>query len=143
MRKLIIAGNWKLNNTIKESVALVGELKEKVSGVDGVDMVVCPVYTAINAVSDVLSGSDIKVGGQDLYWEEKGAYTGEVSGGMLKDAGASYVIIGHSERRQYFGETDEWVNKKIGAALKAGLLPIVCVGELLEEREVMHTRQRW
>ena len=135
MRRLIIAGNWKLNNSISEALDLVNCLKEKVYSVSEVDIVVCPVFTAVNPVAEALKGSNIRVGGQDIFWEDKGAFTGEVSGSFLKDAGADYVIIGHSERRQYFCETDEWVNKKLNAALRVGLKPIVCVGESLEERE--------
>jgi triosephosphate isomerase len=135
MRRLIIAGNWKLNNSISEALDLVNCLKEKVYSVSEVDIVVCPVFTAVNPVAEALKGSNIRVGGQDIFWEDKGAFTGEVSGPFLKDAGADYVIIGHSERRQYFCETDEWVNKKLNAALRVGLKPIVCVGESLEERE--------
>ncbi len=139
MRKIIIAGNWKLNKTIGEAKELVGQLKDLVKGISKVDIVVCPVYTALSAVSGQIADSDIGLGAQDLFWEEKGAFTGEVSASLLKDAGASYVIIGHSERRQYFCETDEWVNKKLNAALAAGLAPIVCVGETLSEREADKT----
>ena len=138
-RKPIIAGNWKLNKTIKEAIELVTLLKRLIQDTQSVDVVVCPVYTALSDVSEVLIESEIKLGAQDLYWEEKGAFTGEVSGSLLKDAGASYVIIGHSERRQFFHETHETVNKKTKAALKAGLIPIVCVGELLKEREAGQT----
>lgn len=134
-RKPIIAGNWKLNKTINESAQLVTMLKRLITDTQNVDVVVCPVYTALSTVSEVLTDSDIKLGAQDLYWEEKGAFTGEVSGSLLKDAGAQYVIIGHSERRQFFYETHETVNRKTRAALKCGLLPIVCVGEMLAERE--------
>ncbi len=135
MRKTIIAGNWKLNKTCKEAVELVTELNREVSQVTEVDIVVCPVFTALRDVSDVLVDSNVKLGAQNLYWEDAGAFTGEVSAPLIKDAGAQYVIIGHSERRQYFGETDATINKKIKAALAQGLTPIVCVGELLEERE--------
>lgn len=135
MRKTIIAGNWKLNNTCKESVELVTELNRELSEVTEVEVVVCPVFTALRDVSDVLVDSKISLGAQNLYWEDSGAFTGEVSAPLIKDAGAQYVIIGHSERRQYFGETDETINKKIKAALAHGLTPIVCVGEMLEDRE--------
>ena len=140
-RKPLIAGNWKLNKTIKESLELVTLLKRKLSDVQAVDMVVCPPYTALSDVSEILMESPICLGAQDVYWEEKGAFTGQVSSSLLKDAGATYVIIGHSERRQFFNETDETVNKKTKAALKADLLPIVCVGETLEEREANKTFQ--
>ncbi len=138
-RKPIIAGNWKLNKTIKEAVELVTLLKRSIRETGSVDVVVCPPFTAISDLSEILMDSDIKIGAQDLYWEEKGAFTGEVSASLLKDAGASYVVIGHSERRQFFHETHETVNKKTRAALKAGLIPIVCVGEMLAEREKNQT----
>ena len=135
MRKPIIAGNWKLNKTINEAAQLVTLLKRLVTDTQNVDVVVCPVYTALASVSEILMETDIQLGAQDLYWEDKGAFTGQVSGALLKDAGAKYVIIGHSERRQFFHETHETVNKKIKAALKNDLTPIVCVGEMLSERE--------
>ncbi|MBF0478506.1 MAG: triose-phosphate isomerase [Candidatus Omnitrophica bacterium] len=135
MRKIIIAGNWKLNKTIKEAVELVNGLKQDLAQAKEVDVVVCPVYTSLADVRNVVAGTNIGLGAQDLYWEDAGAFTGEVSGLMLKDAGVQYVIIGHSERRQFFGETDATVNKKIKAALNHGLIPIVCVGEVLAERE--------
>lgn len=135
MRKAIIAGNWKLNKTSREAIALVEELKRDVSDVQTVDIVVCPPFTALSVVSDAILESNIALGAQNLYWQDSGAFTGEVSAPMLKDLGAQYVIIGHSERRQYFGETNETVNKRIRAALTHGLTPIVCVGENLAERE--------
>jgi triosephosphate isomerase len=130
-----MAGNWKMNNTIPEALELVKELKNSLSGVNDREVLVCPTFTALKTVSDFLKGSNIKVGAQNVYPEPKGAFTGEISCGMLIDAGCQYVIIGHSERRQYFGETDESVNKKMKAAFKSMLLPIVCVGETLHERE--------
>jgi len=139
MRKPIIAGNWKMNKTINEAIELVNGLKRQVSDVEAVDIVACPVYTALSDVHEVLMDSNIKLGAQDVYWEDKGAFTGEVSAQMLKDVGCAYVIIGHSERRKCFGETNETVNKKLKAALGSGLLPIVCVGERLEEREAGKT----
>ena len=135
MRKPLMAGNWKMNKTIPEAVAMVKELKGKIAGVKDVDVLLCPVFTALYPVANEVKGSNINVGAQDLFWEDKGAFTGEVAANMIVDAGCSYVIIGHSERRQYFGETNETVNKKIKAALKAGLIPVVCVGETLKERE--------
>lgn len=141
MRKPIIAGNWKLNKTIKEAIELVTLLKRKVSAVNEVEIVVCPVFTALSDVSEILMESNIELGAQDLYWEEKGAFTGEVSASLIKDAGAKFVVIGHSERRQFFHETNETVNKKTKAALAAGLTPITCVGELLAEREAGKTFQ--
>jgi len=135
MRKPIIAGNWKLNKTPNETIALIEEIKPLVSGIDNVDVVVCPTYTSLNVASFLIKESNIKMGAQNLFWEKSGAFTGEISGEMLKELGCDYVIIGHSERRQYFGETDESINKKVFAAFDAGLTPIVCVGETLEERE--------
>jgi len=139
MRIPVIAGNWKLFKTIGESVALVDELKPLVANVRGVEIVVAPVFTALSRVSDVVKGSNVLLAAQDCYWEEEGAFTGEVAPRLLKDAGCSHVIIGHSERRQYFGETDLSVNKKTKAAIAAGLTAIVCVGELLTEREAEQT----
>ncbi|HBG61536.1 MAG: triose-phosphate isomerase [Omnitrophica WOR_2 bacterium GWF2_38_59] len=139
MRKPIIAGNWKLNKTIDASIELVTLLKRELSDVDEVDIVVCPVFTSLSAINDVILESNIDMGAQNLYWEDSGAFTGEVSAPLIKDAGCKYVIIGHSERRQFFGETNQTVNKKIKAALASGLLPIVCVGEVLEERETGKT----
>jgi triosephosphate isomerase len=135
MRTPLIAGNWKLFKTIGEATAMVAELKPLVAGTSGVEIVVAPVFTAISKVADTLAGSNICVAAQDCYWEEEGAFTGEVAPKLLKDAGCSHVIIGHSERRQYFGETDATVNKKAKAAIAAGLTAIVCVGETLAERE--------
>lgn len=139
MRKIIIAGNWKMNKTIPEAIELVNGLKRELADIEDIDIVVIPPYTALSEISDMLADSNIDLGAQDVHWEEKGAFTGEVSPAMLKDAGAKYVVIGHSERRTYFGETNEAVNKKLKAVLKAGLLPIVCVGERFEEREAGKT----
>jgi len=135
VRRKIIAGNWKMNTTVEEAAALAKSVVEAVGGVADVDVAVCPPYTNLSAVAAAIKGSNVKLGAQDVHWEEKGAYTGKVSCAMLKAVGVTYVIIGHSEQRQYFGETNETVNKKTKAALAAGLLPIVCVGETLEERE--------
>ncbi len=139
MRKPVIAGNWKLFKTIAESVALVNELKPLVANNQGVEIVVAPVFTALSRVSDAIEGSNVRLAAQDCYWEEEGAFTGEVAPKLLKDAGCSHVIIGHSERRQYFGETDGTVNKKTKAVIAAGLQAIVCVGESLSERESEQT----
>ena len=139
MRIPVIAGNWKLFKTIGESVAMVNELKPLVANIQGVEIVVAPVFTALSCVCDAVKGSHILLAAQDCYWEEEGAFTGEVAPKLLKDAGCSHVIIGHSERRQYFGETDLSVNKKTKAAIAAGLTAIVCVGELLAEREAEQT----
>lgn len=130
-----MAGNWKMNKTIAESVSFVHMLKTAVSDVKDVDVLVFPTFISTNAVYNEVKGLNIKVGAQNLFWEEKGAFTGEVSASMLKDAGCSYVLIGHSERRQYFGEVDKTVNKKVKAASLNDIVPIVCVGETLKERE--------
>jgi len=135
MRKTIIAGNWKMNKTSLEAIELVNLLKRDLSEVTDVDIVVCPPFTALTDVHELLNESNICLGAQNLYWEDEGAFTGEISAPMIKEAGAQYVIIGHSERRQFFGETNETVNKKIKTALKWELIPIVCVGEVLQERE--------
>jgi len=135
MRKPIIAGNWKLHNTSSQGVALVEELAVLTANNQKVDIVVCPTFTALAAVANALGGTNIHLGAQNMHWEKKGAFTGEVTAEMLTDLCCQYVIIGHSERRQYFAETDETVNKKVKAALEANLLPIMCVGESLEERE--------
>ncbi len=139
MRKPFIAGNWKLNLLTEPAMNLAGELKNRLRGVDQVEIAVAPVFTALSAVSKVLAGSNLGLSAQDLYWEDAGAFTGEVGPAMLKDVGCKYVIIGHSERRQFFHETDESVNKKVKASLKSGLIPICCVGELLPEREAGKT----
>ncbi|RKY58278.1 MAG: triose-phosphate isomerase [Candidatus Latescibacterota bacterium] len=141
MRKPIVVGNWKMHKTVQESVALVEELKPLVADVQEVEIGVCPPFTSLSDVSKVLEGSKVHLGAQNMYWEPQGAYTGEISAGMLLAVGCKYVIIGHSERRSYFGETDEWVNRKVKAALDAGLVPIVCVGETLEQRQKGITRE--
>lgn len=141
MRKPIVAGNWKMNKTSDEAEALVKGVISAVSGVDGVDVVVCPPYTSLERISGVLAGSPVALGAQNMHWEANGAFTGEVSGSMLLTCGCKYVILGHSERRQYFGETDKSVNKRLKTALRVGLKPIVCVGETLEERKSEVTTQ--
>jgi triosephosphate isomerase len=138
MRTPIIAGNWKMNKNVAEAVELVRALRESTAGVEQVEMVVCPPFVALTAVKDALAGSKIGLGAQNVYWEEKGAFTGEISPLMLKDV-VTYVIIGHSERRQYFGETDATVNQRVKAALAHGLIPIMCVGETLAQREAGET----
>jgi len=135
MRKPMIAGNWKLHKTIAEATSLVSELMPAVATNQNVDIVVAPVYTALSKVAETLSGSNIKLAAQNCYPEPQGAFTGEVSPGLLKDAGCEYVIIGHSERRQLFAETDESVNSKALALAESGLGTIFCIGETLEERE--------
>ncbi len=133
-RKKIIAGNWKMNKTPSEAAVLIEELKPLVADADA-DVVVCPPFVSIPAVKAAIEGSNIEIGAQNMYFEENGAYTGEVAPNMLVDLGVKYVVLGHSERRQYFGETDETVNRKVLTALAHGLIPIICVGESLEQRE--------
>jgi len=135
MRKKIIAGNWKMNKTPSEAIALAEGLVKAVGSETKADVVVCPPFTALTTVANIIKGSNISLGAQDMYWEVSGAYTGEVSPTMLLDCGCKYVILGHSERRAYFAETNETVNKKVKAAHQHGLIPIVCVGETWEERE--------
>ncbi len=138
-RKPIIAGNWKMNNTIAETKALVEELKPLVAGAK-CDVVICTPYTDLATAVELTKGSNIKVGAENVHWAEKGAFTGEISAKMLVELGVEYVIIGHSERRQYFGETDATVNARTKAALSAGLKPIICVGETLDQREKNRTK---
>ncbi|MDE0187455.1 MAG: triose-phosphate isomerase [Candidatus Poribacteria bacterium] len=140
MRTPIVAGNWKLYKTISEAVEFVSALRELAADVTGVEIVIAPPFTALSAVAKVLVGSNIRLAAQDVFREEKGAFTGEVSPVMLKDAGCGYVIIGHSERRGYFGETDASVNRKAKAAHIHGLKPILCVGEKLEDRNAGNTQ---
>ncbi|MFQ6078702.1 MAG: triose-phosphate isomerase [Thermodesulfobacteriota bacterium] len=139
MRRPIIAGNWKMNKTVSEAVDFARQLRPLVADVRDTDIVVVPTFTALQAVAQEIDGSNIELGAQDVFWESSGAYTGEISPSMLKDVGCRYVIIGHSERRQYFGETNESVQRKIKASLAMGLCPIICVGEALEEREAGKT----
>ena len=141
IRKKIIAGNWKMNKTPDEAEVLAKGVVEAVAGMGGVDVVVCPPFTALERTAKALKGSDVGLGAQNMHWEPDGAYTGEISAGMLRDLYCHYVILGHSERRTYFGETDAIVNHKVKAALAANLLPIVCVGESLEEREADRTEE--
>jgi len=134
MRKWIVAGNWKMHNTLAESVTLARAIKEGTTNLANGEVVVAPPFTALSAVGEILKGSKVAVAAQNMYCEDKGAFTGEVSPLMLKDVGCVYVIIGHSERRKYFGETDESVNLKVKKALASGLKPMICVGETDEER---------
>jgi triosephosphate isomerase len=135
MRTPLIAGNWKMFKTVAEAVRFVTDLRPLVKDVAGVEIVIAPPFTALHAAAEAARGSNIGVSSQDLYWEREGAFTGEISPAMVKEAGAAYAIAGHSERRRLFGETDAIVNRKAVAAIAAGLTPIVCVGETLEERE--------
>lgn len=139
MRKIIIAGNWKMNKNIGESIDLANSIKRSVYDIEELEVVICPPYTSLSDVKEVIMETNIKLGAQDCYWDRCGAFTGEVSAPMLKDVGCSYCIIGHSERRQFFGETNETVNRKVKAVLKEGLRPIVCVGEKLNERKAGKT----
>ena len=134
MRTPIIAGNWKMNNTIEEGLKLVRDIKSQNLS-KNVEAVLCVPFTDIKSVKEAIKGTEIKVGAQNMHWEESGAYTGEISPIMLKELEVDYVILGHSERRQYFNETDETVNKKMKSALGHGIKPIICVGETLEQRE--------
>jgi len=141
MRPPLIAGNWKMNGLLREARDLASGLARELGKDGGPEVVVCPPFLALPAVREVLNGAPLRLGAQDLHWEAKGAYTGEVSPAMLKDVGCTHVIIGHSERRHIMGETNEMVNRKVKAALAADLVPIVCVGELLEERNMGVTRE--
>ncbi len=140
MRRPILAGNWKMNMTVAQATDFVRDIRRGLNDIRGVDRVLCPPFTALAPVKDLLSATQIGLGAQNMHWEEKGAYTGEVAPGMLKEL-CQYVILGHSERRAYFGETDEGVNRKIKAALANGLTPIVCVGETEAEHDVGQTEQ--
>ncbi len=139
MRKPIIAGNWKMHKTIKEALDFVNEVKDKVNS-DKVEAVICAPFTLLKDLKEATKGTNIKIGAQNMHFEEKGAFTGEVSPLMLKEIDMDYVVIGHSERRQYFNETDETVNKKVLKALEVGIDPILCVGETLEQREAGKTK---
>jgi triosephosphate isomerase len=135
MRKKVIAANWKMYKTPDQARDFFRDFLPMIQNHDRDEIVLCPTYLAIDAAIQATKGSSIAIGAQDLYWQQEGAFTGEICGSMLVAVGATHVIVGHSERRQYFGETDDTVNLKLKAALEAGLVPIVCVGEVLEERE--------
>lgn len=135
MRRIVIAGNWKMNKNISEAIELANGLKRNLYEISNIEIVICPPFTLLDEVYEVIAESNIALGSQDVYWQEKGAFTGEVSCLMLKDVGCKYAIVGHSERRKYFNEANSEINKKISALLKNDLIPIVCVGETLEQRE--------
>jgi len=139
MRRVIIAGNWKMNKNISESIDLANSIKRTLFDIAEIEIVLCPPFTSLSDVKEVILDTNIRLGAQDVYWEKEGAFTGEVSTGMLKNIGCEYCIVGHSERRQFFGETNETVNRKAKALLKEAISPIVCVGEKLEERKAGKT----
>ncbi|MBN1161065.1 MAG: triose-phosphate isomerase [Dehalococcoidales bacterium] len=139
-RTPLIAGNWKMNTTVEEAVTLIKTMQSPLHKIQGVEKVICPPFVSLVAARAIVRGSTVKLGAQDVYFEEKGAFTGEISPSMLVDL-CEYVIIGHSERRQHFGETDEMTNKKVKAAVTVGLRPILCVGETLDENEADQTRE--
>ena len=141
-RRYLIAANWKMHKTLEEARALAREVRRGLAPGHQAEVVLAPPFTALAAVAGELAGSDIRLAGQDTFWERQGAYTGAISPVMLKDAGCRYVIVGHSERRQYFGETDRTVNRKLKAVLEVGLCPICCIGESLEERQAGQTLAR-
>ncbi len=141
MRKKIVAGNWKMNKLIGDAISLASEVKARLADKADVEVVLCPTFTALKSVGEVVAGTQVKLGAQNMHWEKDGAFTGEISADMLRDAGCQYVILGHSERRQFFGETDAGVNRKAKVALAANLTPIVCVGETLEQREANQTEE--
>ncbi|HET7522059.1 MAG TPA: triose-phosphate isomerase [Bacillales bacterium] len=141
MRKPIIAANWKMNKTIREAQSFIMEIKEKIPDAGVVDTVVCPPSLFLHSLVKRAEGSDVKIGAQNMYHETNGAFTGETSPLALRDLGVAYVILGHSERRQLFGETDEWIRHKVGAAFRNGLTPILCVGETLDARESGETEE--
>ena len=140
MRKPCVAGNWKMHKNVAQAASLVKDLIPGLEEIKGVENVVCPPFTSLAPLSDLLAGSSVQLGAQNMYWEEEGAFTGEISPLMLSEL-VSHVIIGHSERRAYFGETDETVNRRLKAALDHGLIPILCVGETLEENEAGRTEE--
>ena len=135
MRKPLIAGNWKMNNTISESLKFYAAFQTELKAAGNTDIMIAPPFTALYAFGEAISDSEVKLGSQNIFWEDSGAYTAEISGPFLKEVGCEYTIIGHSERRQYFGETNETVNKRLAAALRHDFIPILCVGETLEQRE--------
>ncbi|MBT3194270.1 MAG: triose-phosphate isomerase [Verrucomicrobia bacterium] len=141
LRKRIIAGNWKMNKSVAESKDLAADIKRELADCREVDVVLCPPFTSLSVVADAVDNTQVKFGAQNMHWESDGAYTGEISANMLRSIYCHYVILGHSERRSYFGETDEIVNKKTKAALAGNLIPIVCIGETLEERSAQRHKE--
>jgi len=137
----MMVANWKMNKNIEETELFARQLLPLLEGVSGVEVVICPPFVNLPALHNILAGSQVKIGGQNLFWEVKGAYTGEISPLMLRDVGCNYVILGHSERRQIIGENDTIINRKVKAALNAGIIPILCVGETLQERENQKARE--
>jgi len=140
-RNKIVAGNWKMHYGPKEAAEFAESLRINILDTHGVSVILCPPFLALKPVFDAVNGSELKVGAQNMHWEESGAFTGEITGAMIRETGAEYVILGHSERRHVFGETDEWINKKVLRSLTSGLIPILCVGEKIEEREAGETEQ--
>lgn len=140
MRKKVIAGNWKMNNDLSQSQNLVSSVLNGLQSKPNCDVIICPSFTSLSEISNLVKNTSIKLGAQNMHFEDSGAFTGEVSASMLKSVGCEYVILGHSERRNIFGESDEMINKKILKALEAGLKPVFCVGELLEQREAGTTK---
>ncbi len=138
-RRYFIAGNWKMNNTAAKATELINGINAQIAGETSVDVAVCPTFTALDAASKALAGSNVKLGAQNMYTKASGAYTGEIAADMLKEFNCTYVILGHSERREYFKETDAFINEKVKAVLENGMKPILCVGEKLEEREAGKT----
>ncbi len=141
IRKKIVAGNWKMNKTRKEAKELIEGLLKSLAGIDGIDMVICPTFTSLETANNLIVGSKIQLGAQDCYYESKGAFTGEIPPEFLRDAGCTYCIIGHSERRQFFNECDCKINKKAFALYRAGLKPIICIGETLTDRKAGNTNK--
>ena len=139
MRTPIVAANWKMNKHVGEAIDVAAEVKRGVTGIEGVEPVICPPFTALKAVGDLLRFSPVKLGAQNVHWESGGAFTGEISPSMLNDLGCDYVLVGHSERRHLFQEPESWMGRKVRAALDCNLLPVLCVGETLEERQAKRT----
>lgn len=141
MRNIVIAGNWKMNKNLDESAQLIADIKNELDGKENAEVILCPPFTSLDTAVELVKGSKVKVGAQNMYFEDSGAFTGEISGDMLKSIGCEYVILGHSERRAIFNEDDETINKKIKKALQDGLKPIFCIGETLDEREQNITKR--